>query len=110
MRTDLATLTAFSVLFVALGQTLFVLFYISLPWWRTFLGRILFVKAVSFALFVDVAVGVHFLEWAGEDLLIVTLYSMVGLSVWAQLSAFIYLGRGRHQPLDDAKDREEVRQ
>lgn len=73
----------------AVGQTLFVAFYVTLPWWRTFLGRALFTFATLFALLVDVAVCGRVWDWPGEDACIVALYGLVALGVWGQLIAFI---------------------
>lgn len=100
---DLDWWRMFSVLFVALGQTLFVAFYSTLPWWRTFLGRMLFIKALSFFLFVNSAVLVTFFEMKGEDELLVGLYVLVGVGTWGQLIAFIKQGRHRPPPLDKEK-------
>ena len=39
----------------AVGQSLLVLLYATFPWYRTFLGRALFIKALTFVLLIDVA-------------------------------------------------------
>jgi hypothetical protein len=86
---NLDTWRSIFIVFTALGQTLFVLFYMTLPWWRTFLGRALFVKATTFGLLVDTAVAGIVLDWRYEDACIVFLYGLVGVGVWGQLIAFV---------------------
>lgn len=73
----------------ALGQTLFVVLYLTFPWWKTFLGRALFLKAVTFCVLLDVAVAGRVWDWPGEDATFVCLYGAVALGVWAQFAAFL---------------------
>lgn len=72
-----------------LGQTLFVLLYLTFPWWRNFLGRALFGKAVAFALLVDVAVAGRIWDWPGENTYFVVLYWVLTIGIWWQLIAFL---------------------
>lgn len=104
---DLELWRTILIVFAAVGQTLFVSFYLTLPWWRTFLGRALFVKATSLVLLLDIAVVGRTIDWTHEDLTFVILYGLMGLGIWTQLVAFVKQGRGRHQPLDDSDDRKE---
>lgn len=101
---EIETWRTFNILFTAVGQTLFISFYLTLPWWRTFLGRALFVKSMSFALLVDVAVLGRIYEWPYEDATFVVLYGLVGIGAWGQFIAFVKQGRDRHQPADDHKN------
>lgn len=77
------------IVFAAVGQTAFVLLYITFPWWRTFLGKSLFFKAFAFALLVDVAVAGRVWDWPNEDVYFVVLYWLLGLGIWAQFIAFL---------------------
>lgn len=73
----------------AVGQSLFVLLYATFPWYRTFLGRAMFVKALTFALLIDVAVAGRVWDWTHEETGIVILYGLTAFGIWAQLIAFI---------------------
>lgn len=73
----------------AVGQTFFVLLYVTFPWWRSFLGRALFIKAITFAILLDVAVVGRIWDWGSEQATIVTLYGVVAFGIWSQTSAFI---------------------
>lgn len=82
----LATITT-----AAVGQTLFVILYATFPWWRTFMGRALFLKAVAFALLVDIAIVGSLIDWKGEDVTFVTLYGALAVGIWGQLLAFAHV-------------------
>lgn len=88
-----------TITFAALGQTLFVLLYLSFPWWRSFLGRALFFKAVAFGILLDVAVIGQSFDWPHEDATFVTLYGLLAFGVWVQFVAFI---RTKRRGLRDA--------
>lgn len=79
----------FGILFAAVGQTLFTLLYFTFPWYRNFLGRALFFKAVAFMTLVDVAVGGRIWDWPYEDALFVFLYWVLGFGIWYQFVAFL---------------------
>lgn len=89
-----ATLTA-----AALGQTAFALFYLTLPWWRTFLGRALFFKAATFMLLLDIGVAGRIFDWPGEEATIVALYGLVSFGTWGQFAAFVHQGRRKEPKL-----------
>lgn len=73
----------------AIGQTLFVLLYGTFPWWRNFLGRALFGKALAFMLLVDIAVAGRAFDWRYEDTTFVVLYWTLALGIWWQFFAFL---------------------
>jgi hypothetical protein len=73
----------------AVGQTAFVLLYVTFPWWDSFLGRALFFKSLALCALVDVAVVGRVYDWRYEDQTFVGLYSLMALGILAQLSAFI---------------------
>lgn len=74
---------------VALGQTLFVLLYMTFPWYASFLGRALFGKALALLLIVDFAALSRWFEFGAKDAVFVGLYLVLGLAVWAQFVAFL---------------------
>lgn len=76
------------VVTAAVGQTLFALLYMTFPWYRTFLGRALFIKAVTFAVMIDVAVAGMIWDWEHEYEMLVVLYALTTFGIWAQLTAF----------------------
>lgn len=73
----------------AIGQTVFVALYVTFPWWRSFLGRALFFKALVFDILLLVGVLGQLADFPGEDPLIVWLYGLVCVGVWGQTLAFI---------------------
>lgn len=77
------------IIFTAVGQTAFVILYLLWPWWKNFLGRALFFKAVAFALLVDVAVVGRVVDWKYEEQTFVFLYWVLGIGVWFQFFAFL---------------------
>lgn len=74
---------------VAIGQTAFVILYLTLPWRRSYLGRALFTFALSLALFADVIVVGRVWDWKYEEQTFIALYSFVGVGVWYQFLAFL---------------------
>lgn len=75
---------------VALGQTLFVILYLTFPWYRTFLGKALFFKAAILATLVDLGLVARtfpdLLDWSE---VFIGLYFLLGFGVWFQLLAFL---------------------
>lgn len=82
--------------FAAVGQTAFVLMYMTLPWWRSTLGRALFLKAFMLMSLIDAGIASRVWDWRGEDAVIVGLYGLVSVGIWFQLFAFIHQGRKDH--------------
>ena len=79
-----------AIAIAAVGQTLFVILYLTFPWWNSLLGRALFIKAACFAALLDAAwlsrtIG----DWPGKDGMFIVLYLLFAVSVWGQLIAFI---------------------
>jgi hypothetical protein len=68
-----------AIVSAAVGQTSFILLYLTFPWWQNFLGRSLFFKAV--------VVG-RIWDWRYEDATFVALYFTLSVGVWVQLVAF----------------------
>jgi len=79
--------TAFVI--AAVGQNLFILLYMTFPWYRTFLGRALFFNAITFGFLVNMAVASVAWDWPDQDQVMFTAYTVTALGIWAQLIAFI---------------------
>jgi hypothetical protein len=77
-----------AIVSAAVGQTSFILLYLTFPWWQNFLGRSLFFKAVALGLLVDAVVVGRIWDWRYEDATFVALYFTLSVGVWVQLVAF----------------------
>lgn len=77
-----------ALILAAVGQTLFVLFYMCWPWWNDFLGRALFFKAVAMMLLIDFGLAARIYDIPGEDWLFTGMYILFTLGVWVQFAAF----------------------
>lgn len=87
------------VLTAATGQTLFLVLYVFFPWWKSFLGKALFYKAIVFAALLNIATVGFVFDWTFEDATIVVLYGLVATGIWAQNIAFLKVraeGRQNH--------------
>lgn len=82
-------LRTISLTVAAVTQTLFVLFYITFPWFKTFLGRALFGKAVALMLIVDFAALSRWYDFGNNDQIFVVLYATLSASMVGQFAAFI---------------------
>ena len=78
-----------AIITAAIPQTMFVITWGLLPWWKDFVGRALFFKSASFAILLDAAAAYIFLEGKYEDATIVGLYWLVALSCWWQFGALL---------------------
>jgi len=87
---------------VALGQTLFVILYSTFPWYKTFLGRALYYKALTLALITDVFIASRIWDFGALDVVFVALYFLLGIGVWWQLFAFLRVKH--HGPDGKRKD------
>lgn len=88
MIEDIQMWRAALIALAATGQTLFVLLYMTFPWYRTFLGRALFIKALTFMLLLDVAAVGRIWDWPHEEIWILALYGLTAFGIWAQFTAF----------------------
>lgn len=88
MTNDLDTWRMLIIALAAVGQTLFVILYTTFPWYRTFLGRALFIKATTFMLLLNTAALGRIWDWPHEDAIIVALYGLTAFGIWAQFVAF----------------------
>lgn len=97
---------------LALGQTCFAVLYGFFPFYRTFLGRALFYKAMTFAVLVDMYILTRFWEVSHADELFVALYALLAVGVWWQFFAFLRVWKKARRDkalalaLDDLNDEE----
>lgn len=87
--TNLEMWRTITIVTAAIGQTMFVLLYMTFPWWKAFLGRALFFKACAFGILLDVAVVGRLVDWSNEDGTFVVLYGVLAVGIWAQFFAFL---------------------
>lgn len=88
---------------VAVGQTTFAALYATFPWWKTFLGRALFYKAITLALLSDVFILSRLFDFGDLDVLFVVLYGLLALGVWFQFFAFLSIRRTKGNVMNDRK-------
>lgn len=85
------------LLSAAVGQTAFVLLYATFPWWKKFMGRALFFKALALGVLADVAVIGRVWDWPYEEQTFIVLYWMLAIGVWFQFFAFAWVRVHRRQ-------------
>lgn len=88
------TLRTIALITAAIGQTLFVLLYATFPWWDNFVGRALFLKAISLAALLDVLMLGRKFDWPYEDVTFVVLYLFMTAGIWWQFVAFLRVRLG----------------
>lgn len=72
----------------AIGQTLFVALWATLPWWRTVVGRALMVKSFALMVVLDWAlVTYHLGPFAHQESISVVLFGLVVVGIWSQVAA-----------------------
>lgn len=77
----------------ALGQVAFATLYMTFPWWKTFLGRALFYKAVMLAVLVTMGWTSRTFGFGRTDLVFVPLYGLLAIGIWWQFIAFLRVKR-----------------
>lgn len=80
------------------GQTVFLVLWLSLPWWRAWVGRALMVKSFALWLLLTAAVVSYWVDkshgpYVGESIVILSTHIAVLIGVWSQVAA---LGIERH--------------
>lgn len=91
---SLDTLRSIALFTAAIGQTLFVLLYATFPWWDNFVGRALFLKALSLCALLDVLIIGRSVDWPHEDATFVALYFAMALGICWQCVAFLRVRLG----------------
>lgn len=71
------------------AQTMFVGLWTASPWWRTYVGRAMFIKSLSIALLLDAEITAYLWPYAYSDE-VKTVVIVLGMaaSIW-QLFAFV---------------------
>jgi len=87
MSAESARTAALAVM--AVGQTAFVALYLTWPWWSNFLGRSLFIKAVSLAALLDTYMVYRIFDLPHADWVFTVLYCLLAIGIWAQFFAFL---------------------
>lgn len=90
---------------MAVGQTLFVVLYCTFPWWKTFLGRALFAKALSLMLLVNAVALARVFNFTGANTYFVLLYVILGVGIWVEFFTFL---RVKWDARNDGTDRSET--
>lgn len=75
--------------FAGLGQTFFVLLYLTFPWFDSLLGKALFSKAVTLAVLLDVGVAARVLGFTQFNWFWILLYVALAVTIWMQFFAFV---------------------
>lgn len=93
LHNDIDTWRTGTLISMAVGQTAFAILYLTFPWWKTFLGRGLFYKAVMFAVLLDLALLARVFDLLQNDILFVILYIGLSIGIWWQFFAFLRVKR-----------------
>lgn len=89
MMTDLNFWRTVAIITAAIGQTAFVILYMTSPWWKNFLGRALFGMALALLLIVDFAAISRIFQFGGADKVFAILYGVLATGIWMQFFAFL---------------------
>lgn len=93
---DIDTWRSITLGFGWAGQTMFVLLYMTFPWWKNFLGRALFYKALMLGLLMGCVFFARMLGLRNLDWAFVALYGLLGVGTWWQFFAFLSVKRRGH--------------
>lgn len=75
----------------AIGQTGFVVCWVTLPWWTHWVGRALMVKSLALMIYLDTAIVLTNVEYFyGLTLLSVILFGFVVVGIWSQLVTLLH--------------------
>lgn len=85
---SLETWYAIIVVGSTVGQTLFVLLYLTFPWYQTFLGKALFIKGVTLMVMLDIVLARAIWGVPRSESVVVIAFGLTGLGIWAQFVAF----------------------
>lgn len=82
---------AFGALWIAaVAQTLFVVFYMTVRWWRHFVGRALFSKSFALMLLLQLSLVNHYYDYAWELQVSALLTCLVAVAIVFQLGALLW--------------------
>lgn len=99
IQADQFTWTVRLVHLAAIGQTLFVLLWATLPWWRMWVGRALMVKSFALMLYLDWALVVyHWGPFEHQPTIAIWLFGLITVGIWSQVGAIFHeMWRGRRR-------------
>lgn len=103
MNETLFKVDLWTVHVLLLGQTVFLIMWAVLPWWREWVGRALMVKSAALWLLISVNLALYWytevtgiyaawMEWAAYFT-----HLAVTIGVWSQVAALTYEGRRAHK-------------
>lgn len=94
-----------AVLVAAVGQTLFIVIYGFVRWWKDYVGRALFFKSATLAIFLDTTSVYILIKRAGydTDLVVAVLYWLVAIACWVQLMALLRVKHESRRPFKREK-------
>lgn len=98
MLNDLNFWRTVAIITAGVGQTSFILLYLTFPWYKSFLGRSLFGKSLALTVIMDFAALSRIFDFGGSDMVFTIMYSGLALGVWWQFSSFVRVA------LDGRKD------
>lgn len=76
-----------------LGQTAFVVLYLTLKWHRSPLGRALFLKGSMLAILLDLGWAANTFGFRNWDPVFVCLYAPFAVAIWWQFFVFLHIKR-----------------
>jgi hypothetical protein len=75
----------------AVGQTLFVVLWMTMPWWRHWVGRALMVKSIALGIYLDFALVHNYIDpYPALPLLGVILFGFITIGIWTQLATLAH--------------------
>lgn len=91
MQDELATVSEWLLWTAAIGQTGFVVCWVTLPWWTHWVGRALMVKSLALMIYLDIAIVLSNVDYFyGLTLLSVILFGFVVVGIWSQLVTLLH--------------------
>jgi hypothetical protein len=74
----------------AIAASLFPIVYtLVAPWWRSEVGRSLFISEVSLAALLDIALVAYWLHWTVPQPVATSLYTLIAVGAWLRLRVLI---------------------
>lgn len=90
------TYAEWGTVFSAVGQTMFISLWITLPWWREVIGVAMFAKSLTLMLLLDTAVLFIYLPQLATEKVGYILETALWIVIWGQVGALIW-ERRRHR-------------
>ena len=88
--------TTFLVI-ATLGQAVFVLLYVALPWYKSHLGRALFFKASAMLALLALGTLGRVTGNPAPDAIFTMLYATMAIGIWWQVTAFVRVFLGKEE-------------